>query len=45
MLEISYHGLDVRMWHCGEFMEVKLEVRSDVDVGSLVFSRVAVPWG
>lgn len=41
-IELSYHWLDVRMWHSLESMILQLELRSNVDIGSLVLGSVAV---
>lgn len=42
MLEGPHHRLDIRVWHCLEDFICKLEFGSDVDVGTLIFSRIAV---
>lgn len=33
------------MWYCIELMEVELVIRANVDVGSFVFSTVAIFGG
>lgn len=38
------HRLNVGMWNGIEFVELELVIRSNVDVGALVFGTVAVFW-
>lgn len=38
----SYHRLDIGVWHCLEDLVCKLKFRADVDISTLIFSRVAV---
>lgn len=38
----SYHRLDIGMGHCLKDFICKLEFRADVDISTLIFSRVAV---
>jgi len=40
----TYHWLDVWMWHSIELVEVKLELRTNIDVSALVLGGVTVLW-
>src|SRR4051812_18274070 len=42
MRERTYHGLDRRMRHRVELMELKLVLRSDVDVGALILGAITI---
>lgn len=40
----TYHRLDIRMWHSIEFVEVKFELRANVDVSALVLGGITIFW-
>lgn len=41
----AYHWLDVGVWYSIELVELKLELRANVDVCAFVLSAVTVFWG
>ena len=44
-LRMTNHGLDIRVRHSVKLVELEFVIRTDVDVGALVFGAVTVLWG
>lgn len=41
----AYHWFNIRMWYGIKLVEVKLVIRSNIDVGTFVFSAITIPGG